>query len=43
MSFAKTIYALINNYLTYLGYAPKQIYYGLNVSIDNIIQNIENL
>ena len=43
MSFAKTIYALINNYLTYLGYAPKQIYYGLNISIDNIIQDIENL
>lgn len=43
MSFAKTIYALINNYLTYLGYTPKQIFYGLNISIDNIIQDIENV
>ena len=43
LALAKEVYGLINNYLAFLGYVPKQVFYGLNISIDNIINNIENL
>jgi len=43
MSLAKEVYSLINNYLCYLGYSPKQLFYGLSISIDEIINKIENL